>query len=109
MRAVFHAGRADCNLPANLSITHNSGQGGAGLDVGWSRETAPHHDISGWWIVGSGEVAAEPGNLREVFRQACPGWRRSSIGDELVEELDFELCQDQIRFRLPHGTVYTSH
>ena len=88
-----------------LSITHNFGEGGAKLDVGQSRETAPHHDISGWWIVSSGQVAAKPGNLGEVFRH-CPGWRRfSSIRNELVEQPDFELCEGEVWFRLRQGAV----
>jgi len=53
--------------PVMLSITHNSGKRGAELDVGESRETAPHHDIAGWWIVGSGEITAQPGNFSEVL------------------------------------------
>jgi hypothetical protein len=50
-----------------LSITHNCGKRCAEFDIGQSGETTPHHDISGWRIAGSGEVAAEPGYLREVF------------------------------------------
>jgi hypothetical protein len=95
-----------CIPPARLSITHNSGKCRAELDISEPREAAPHHDISGWWIAGSGEVAAKPGNLREVFRQTDPDRRRSaSLRDKLVEQPDFELCQDEIWFRLRQGTV----
>ena len=51
-------------------------QGRAEGDVGQSREAAPHDDVAGRRILGTVEIAAEPGAIRIVHTlspsRACP-------------------------------------
>nr|WP_244627091.1 NAD(P)H-dependent oxidoreductase [Microvirga tunisiensis] len=57
-----------------LSITHKPhAEGGAEFDIGEAREAAPHDHVAGRWILGAGEVAAEPGDLGQIV---CQRWRR---------------------------------
>jgi hypothetical protein len=47
-----------------LSITHNfTRHGGAEFNISEARQPAPHYSISGWRVIGSGEIAAEPSNF----------------------------------------------
>lgn len=53
-------------------------------------ETAPRHDISGWWVLARARSPPSSGNLDEVFRQAYRRWPYPLLGEEMVEQLDFE-------------------
>ena len=52
-----------------LSITHISRPDvDTDLDVGQSGQPAPHDDVAGLWIAGSGEITAEARELGQVVR-----------------------------------------
>ena len=55
--------------PHRLSITHISRPYiDADLDVGQAGQPAPHDRVAGWWIAGSGEIAAEARELGQIMR-----------------------------------------
>jgi hypothetical protein len=68
-RDVQDVHEAHSKHPAKLSITHISGSDlDANLDVRQAGRAAPHDDVPGWRIAGSGEIAAEARELGQVVR-----------------------------------------
>lgn len=51
----------DRKRPPKLSITHKfCAHGEPKLDIGQSRKSAPHNSITGRFVFGTGQIAAEP-------------------------------------------------
>src|SRR5205823_2201898 len=64
---------AFCDGHVRLSITHNfSPDHRSERDVGEARYPAPHDGVTGRWIAGAGEIAAEPGDLGQIVRERLP-------------------------------------
>jgi hypothetical protein len=63
------------NAPVSLSITHKFvGEGYAQSDVSETGHSAPHNDVAGWRIVGSGQVASEFGEFGDVGGKYLSPW-----------------------------------
>jgi len=54
-------------------------------------------DIPWWWIVGAGEIAAEPGDLDEIMRQCLSFTDWILVFDEPIKQLDFSFGQRKFR------------
>ena len=85
-----------------LSITHIFDlQGGTKGDVVQPGEAAPHDDVARWWILGAGEIAAEPGDFGEIERERPGGGRIGGrIGDQAIKDVRLQPGQHQGRFEI---------
>jgi hypothetical protein len=71
-------------------------QVGTNFDVDKAQPSAPYDSVSGRWIVGMSEIAAEFGDLREVMREGSVGlFRRSSNGGDPIDNFDLVVGQDE--------------
>ncbi len=91
-RKEICAGR---NRQMCLSITHNfCGREETEFDVRQSRKATPHDHIARRWILGSCNIATEPGDLREISgERPIPLPIRLTLRDERIQQAGFHRRQ----------------